>query len=59
MDVRVDRNRQAGEILDELDRIEGAIRQKYPAIKHLYIEPEPADDGKRRSPSPDRARAER
>ena len=43
MGVRFERDRSAGEVLDGLDRIEKAIRERFPVIKHVYIVPEPAD----------------
>jgi cation diffusion facilitator family transporter len=40
MDVSFDRNRSAGEVADAVDRIQQAIREKFPAVKHVYIDPE-------------------
>jgi cation diffusion facilitator family transporter len=40
MDVSFDRDRSAGEVADAVDRIQRAIREKFPAVKHIYIDPE-------------------
>ena len=40
MDVVFDRNRSAGEIADAVDRMQKAIRDKFPAVKRVYIDPE-------------------
>ena len=40
MDVSFDRNRSAGEVADAVDRIQRAIREKFPAVKRIYIDPE-------------------
>jgi divalent metal cation (Fe/Co/Zn/Cd) transporter len=40
MDVVFDRDRSAGEVADAVDRIQSAIREKFPAIKRIYIDPE-------------------
>jgi phage terminase Nu1 subunit (DNA packaging protein) len=40
MDVSFERNRSAGEVADAVDRIQKAIREKFPAVKRVYIDPE-------------------
>ncbi len=40
MDLGFRRDRPAGELIDAVDRIQTAIREKYPAVKYVYIDPE-------------------
>lgn len=58
IDAEFDPNRKAGELMQAVDRIQIAIREKFPAVKYIYIDPESASEGKaptaaavRRSPS--------
>jgi hypothetical protein len=43
-EIGFDRERHAGELIDAVDRIQKAIREQYPAVKYVYIDPEAAGD---------------
>ena len=40
-----DPNRKAGELMEAVDRIQRSIRERYPAVKFIYIDPECGDRG--------------
>jgi len=40
LDTEFDPNRKAGELMEAVDRIQRSIRERYPAVKFIYIDPE-------------------
>jgi cation diffusion facilitator family transporter len=40
LDAEFDPERKAGELIDAVDRIQKDIREKYPAAKYIYVDPE-------------------
>ena len=42
MDALFDPERKAGELMESMDRIQTAIREKHPEVKYIYIDPESA-----------------
>lgn len=50
LDAEFDRERKAGELIDAVDRIQTAIRERYPAVKYIYIDPESSHRQANRSP---------
>jgi divalent metal cation (Fe/Co/Zn/Cd) transporter len=50
IEAEFDRDRKAGELIDAVDRIQRSIRERYPAVKYIYVDPESdkTKDGARR-----------
>lgn len=44
MDVVFRPEESAGELMEAVDRIQGRIRERFPAVKYIYIDPERADE---------------
>jgi hypothetical protein len=40
VDLGFDPNRTAGELMRAVDKMQEPIRQEYPAVKDIYIDPE-------------------
>jgi cation diffusion facilitator family transporter len=57
MDVLFAPDRKAGELIEAVDRIQRAIRQKHPAVKYIYIDPESSCDEKSQNQDRDLPRA--
>jgi len=57
MDALFDPDRKAGELIDAVDRIQRAIREKYPEVKYIYIDPESSHEPKRKARPDDLPRA--
>jgi cation diffusion facilitator family transporter len=57
MDALFDPDRKAGELIDAVDRIQRAIRQKHPEVKYIYIDPESSSEQNSRRQSQDLSRA--
>ncbi len=51
MDALFDPERKAGELIESMDRIQRAIRQKHPEVKYIYIDPESSREPKRSAQS--------
>jgi len=43
LDAEFDPERKAGELMEAVDRIQASIRERYPAVKFIYIDPECGD----------------
>jgi cation diffusion facilitator family transporter len=48
MDAEFDPGRSAGELMQTIDDIQGSIRQHYPAVKYIYLDPENPNKRRRR-----------
>jgi cation diffusion facilitator family transporter len=57
MDALFDPDRKAGELIEAVDRIQRAIRQKHPEVKYIYIDPESATEQKFQNHQSDLPRA--
>ena len=44
MDAFFDPDRKAGELIEAVDRIQRTIRERFPAVKYIYIDPESSRD---------------
>jgi cation diffusion facilitator family transporter len=47
LDAEFDPDKPAGELIEAVDRIQQQIREKYPAVKFIYVDPENAREPKR------------
>jgi cation diffusion facilitator family transporter len=57
LDALFDPDRKAGELIESMNRIQHAIRQKHPAVKYIYIDPESAAEHKPQPRNQDLPRA--
>jgi cation diffusion facilitator family transporter len=57
MDALFDPDRKAGDLIEAVDKIQRAIRQKHPEVKYIYIDPESSREQKSRPRSQDLPRA--
>ena len=57
MDTVFDPQRSAGELMEAVDRIQQTIRERYPAVKFVYIDPESREHQKSNSSIPTNSQA--
>jgi cation diffusion facilitator family transporter len=56
MDTVFDPERSAGELMEAVDRIQRTIRERYPAVKFVYIDPESRQQQKSNPSIPDNSK---
>jgi hypothetical protein len=50
LDAEFDPQRPAGELMETIDAIQGEIRQQFPAVQFIYVDPEnPTGERERRA----------